>query len=336
MTSIFELRKANLRRDIDFTTARCMEIGALNKPIIQPNEGNILYADHLSIEGLKKQFAWDTTIKPEDLAPVSVIWQEKPLKDCVSGQFDYVIASHVGEHVPNLIGWINEIQEILKPNGELRLALPDGRFSFDAKRQLTRLSDLLAAWMKNLRCPDTHIVLDFALNKIDDSYAGLDLLNQDPSNLDRIKPQFPFSEVLMWGERTLDPNHYEDVHCWVLTPGHFAKLMLPLAQNDILKMACVSFVDTVAPGLEFIVNLSPEENREKRVASWKKLKREAKDLIPNSTQANLLHGQQNLQTQCQELQEEVNQLKSQLEAILHSHSWRCTAPLRRISKKFKR
>ncbi|QNT77634.1 methyltransferase domain-containing protein [Entomobacter blattae] len=336
MSGIVLLRHQNLRKGIDFRSVRCLEIGALSSPVIHREEGEVLYADHLSTEGLKKQFAWDPGLDPESLVHVDVVWQEKRLRDCVSGTFDYVFASHVAEHVPNLVGWMEEIREVLKPQGELRLVIPDARYSFDMNRQLTRLADLMAAWMKNLRYPDTSMVLDFALNKITDSEVDLPALFTGPLKGKDLHAQFPFSEVLMWGQRTLNPHHYEDVHCWVLTPRHFAQLMIPLAENNILHLACADFVDSDPPGFEFILHLTPEENKEKLVASWKTLLEKAKDPIPGSFAEKEHLAQQEVQNTFQHIKAENAMLHHQLQAILNSTSWRITAPLRAIIQKFRK
>lgn len=317
------LRRQRLRANIDFGQDRCLEIGALNFPILNRQDGNVFYADHLSLEGLKQQFAWDKNFNYDQLAKVDYVWKKKhPLKECVEGVFDYVIASHVAEHVPNLIGWMEEIRQVLKPDGQLRLVFPDGRYSFDMQRQATRLSDLLAAWMKQSECPETHLVLDFALNKIDDQivpkiHAQYGMLPRDAE----VKTQFPFSQVLEWGERTLVPGHYEDVHCWVLHLNLFARFMSILAEHDIIKMACIEWfdIDPSKNSYEFTVFLVSEENKEKRVESWNKIYEQTKSLSSETVLS-------------ERLQQENEVLKQKLAAMYQSHSWRVTAPLRALMR----
>lgn len=65
-----------------------------------------------------------------------------------------------------------------------------------------------------------------------------------------MKVQFSFEEALDWVRPALsDPSHYVDVHCWVFTPRHLAELMIPLARNNVLDLACAGFEDTAPPGL---------------------------------------------------------------------------------------
>lgn len=326
MEPFIALRRERLNRGIRFAHARCLEIGALIDPVLCRENGNVFYADHLSTEELKEQFAWNTNFDSRQLVEIDYIWKKEcALKECVDGQFDYVIASHVAEHVPDLIGWIEEIRQILKPDGQLRLVLPDGRYSFDMKRQPTRLADLLAAWLKKSTCPETHLVLDFALNKINDKdipriHAEYGLY-PDKENLES---QIPFSEVLEWGERTLIPDHYEDIHCWVLHLGLFVKLMMNLAEHGLIKMACVEWFDIDPSKLsyEFTVFLVSEKNREKCVESWKEVYEKIR-ISPYQFSF------------AQHLEQENIKLKQELTAIQNSFCWRVTSPLRQLVKLFK-
>ncbi|MDI2091424.1 methyltransferase domain-containing protein [Commensalibacter oyaizuii] len=329
MASFVEIRHQRLRDGICFGQDRCMEIGALVDPVLHRQDGNVFYADHLSTEDLKQQFSWDSKFDFSRLVDVDFVWDNhRPLKECVQGQFDYIVASHVGEHVPNLIGWIDQICDVLTPNGQLRLALPDGRYSFDMKRQETRLSDLLAAWMKKSHCPETHLVLDFALNKVDDQLAAsMHAYQVNEFNASEFDSQFPFVEALQWGERTLDPNHYEDVHCWVLHLNLFAKLMIPLAQHDILRMACAGWYNITPPHIhEFMVYLSPEPDKAKRIASWENLYQQTKNTVSMDY---------SMSSQVQQLQAENLQLKEELNSVYRSSSWRITAPLRAMMMRIK-
>lgn len=331
MDIFLKTRYERLRADIHFGQDRCLEIGALAHPILKCEDGNIFYVDRLSKEELKAQFWYDPNCQSEKLIDIDFVWQQsKTLKECVKDSFDFVIASHVAEHVPNLIGWINQIADVLNPTGQLRLVFPDGRYSFDMKRQSSRLSDLLAAWMRKLDCPDTHLVLDFSLNKVDDHCPStIHSYSADEFDASEFESQFEFIEALEWGERTLDPNHYEDVHCWVLHLNLFAQLMISLVSNDIIKLSCVGWYDIEPPLIyEFMVFLSPENDREKRIASWKNLYEQTK--TPQKVTEKVINDQ------LDDLIKKNQQLKEELDSMYTSSSWRITAPLRMIMKQFKK
>lgn len=53
--------------------------------------------------------------------------------------FDYLLSSHVLEHMPDTIRTLNEWARVLKPDGVLVLILPHADRTFDRHRQKTRL-----------------------------------------------------------------------------------------------------------------------------------------------------------------------------------------------------
>ncbi|GBR48588.1 methyltransferase domain-containing protein [Neokomagataea thailandica] len=283
---IFIKRQKILTRGIDFNAAQCLEIGALTTPILHKNDSHVLYVDRLSTEGLAQQFAWNPEVTPDKLVTVDVIWSERPLRECVDGTFDVLIASHVAEHVPDLIGWLQEAQSVLSPKGEIRLVLPDSRFSFDCHRAPTRLADLLVAWLQKRRTPDPRDVLDFALHKIHDKDARCQDFYDGTAHTKNIPPQFSFDTALDWVKPAIkDLNHYVDVHCWVLTPQILAHLMIPLVENGILNLACSGFEDTAPPGFEFMVFMTPEPDPARCAESWRRMSEQAHDPLPGSSLA---------------------------------------------------
>jgi SAM-dependent methyltransferase len=126
-------RADKIRALIDPASQRGLEIGALNSPAIYSSEGKVYYVDHLPTDELKEKYSPDPNINIEDIVPVDYVWGDKTLVEAV-GQgvyFDYLVASHVVEHVPDVIGWFGEISAVLKPGGVLSLVVPDKRFTFD-------------------------------------------------------------------------------------------------------------------------------------------------------------------------------------------------------------
>ena len=59
------------------------------------------------------------------------------------GTLDFIIASHVLEHLPFPLATLEKWYRLLAPRGSLLLRVPDKRFTFDAKRQRTPLAHLL-------------------------------------------------------------------------------------------------------------------------------------------------------------------------------------------------
>ena len=71
--------------------------------------------------------------------------------------FDYVIASHVLEHMPNTIAALKEWLRVLKPGGTLFIVLPHAEKTIDQHRQVTTLDHLIADYEAGIDSSDrTH------------------------------------------------------------------------------------------------------------------------------------------------------------------------------------
>ena len=302
-------RRRALLQGIDPAAARGVEIGPLASPIVRREDGPILYVDHTDGATLRRKYAGGN-VDIAAIVDVDAIWSDSSLRCAIGGQtVDYIIASHVAEHVPDLISWLGEVADALSPGGELRLALPDMRYSFDYFRQPTRLSDLVAAWMVRARRPQITQILDFVLNYapgIDGN--GIDAGTFDPSGAPR---HYSFAGAVELAQRTLDhAAHYEDVHCWVFDPAHFAALMLQLAEHGLLDLECSGFTDTAPEHwFEFYVFLKPCLDRARIRESWKRM------------QAASLH---------HPAAARLTWAEERVRALEQSTSWRLTAPLRGV------
>lgn len=84
-----------------------------------------------------------------------------PLADAAC---DFVLSSHVLQHMANPLQALREWQRVLKPNGHLLLLLPDGDRTFDHKRETTSWGHLVADFAAETKETDrTHIAEALAL-----------------------------------------------------------------------------------------------------------------------------------------------------------------------------
>ncbi len=89
------------------------------------------------------------------------------LKPLASESQDFIVASHVLEHVAEPIGLINEMHRVLKPGGVALILLPDRRRTFDRRRQPTPLEHLVAEFEQGVTTVDDGHILEF-LEAVDD------------------------------------------------------------------------------------------------------------------------------------------------------------------------
>ena len=60
-----------------------------------------------------------------------------------TGCYDWIIASHVIEHVPNFISYLQQCEAMLKPDGILSFIIPDKRYCFDYFSSSSSTGDVL-------------------------------------------------------------------------------------------------------------------------------------------------------------------------------------------------
>ena len=161
-------RREQILRDLDLKHAVGLEIGALANPIVSKAEGNIRYVDYADAAALRARYANDPHVDIAKIVDVDAVWAQKTMLDALDGQcVDYIIASHVIEHVPDLITWLKELHSVLLTEGEVRLVVPDKRYTFDYLRAETRLCDIVSAYLVRARVPQPHEIIDFCVNKVD-------------------------------------------------------------------------------------------------------------------------------------------------------------------------
>ena len=142
-------RRDKILANLDLKALKGLEIGALASPLVKPEEGNIFFVDHVDTETLLKKYGPDPSVNKADIMHVDAVWGAQTLQDCIGAgrKVDYVVASHVIEHVPDLVTWLSEIHSVLRKNGSLRLAIPDRRYTFDYLRNESRIHDVLEAYL---------------------------------------------------------------------------------------------------------------------------------------------------------------------------------------------
>lgn len=259
-----------------------IEIGALDRPLIARSDADIRYVDHLDTAGLRAKYQPDSSVNGEGIVDVGYVWSDGSLRQAVGPDifFDFAVASHVVEHAPNLIQWLNDIHGVLKPGGRLLLVVPDKRFTFDIKRRCTEISDAIETYFAKRTRPSFGQIYDqFDLAAtVDPATAWRD------ASIAATAPPVPGHGpqlALDMCRRSIDTGAYIDVHCSVFTPYSFIDLLRKLvdACPDVaLPFRAIDFVPTPINDLEFFVALEslpvePAEPYSKEVAQ--RLAREA-------------------------------------------------------------
>ena len=269
-----------LLQGLDIANLTGLEVGPLATPLVKKSEGNIIYVDHVDTEELLKKYGPDPNVPTESIVAVDAVWGHQSFAECLGGRkVDYVLASHVGEHVPDLVTWLNELQSVLNPGGEIRLALPDKRYTFDALREETRISDMITAHLLQARRPQVRDVLDFRLHFAPDIIGWP--WAQGNYDLSKLKPTHPFEVAMSSARHAMETDFYHDVHCSVFSSRTFASLMEKLAGFGLLNLACCGMTDSLATKFEFYVFMKPCDDREQIIQSWRDARDAMLDPVPD-------------------------------------------------------
>jgi SAM-dependent methyltransferase len=322
-------RHEKLLLGLDLGQVTAIEIGALDNPIIPPTSPGVFYVDHMDTASLREKYRDHAYVNKDNLVHVNGIWGEKSLAEAAApvAPVDCVVASHLIEHVPDLVTWLNEVAAVLKPTGDLRLVIPDRRYTFDLLRTETVLADVLAAHLVRARIPQVREVIDYLANAVHvvchDVWAG---------TLDRtaLVKSHDISAIERLARDVLDNQRYHDVHCWVFTPASFARLMMQLAELGYHTYKCVKLFDTEPYTLEFYVIAQPGADKAEAVASWRALHEQLAGPPPAMTPEDVAAAPKARDQEIERLRAQVEGLVKAVHEIKRSTSWRITAPIRAV------
>ncbi|SIT36286.1 conserved hypothetical protein [Paraburkholderia ribeironis] len=271
-------RKQKLLAGLNQKDSLGLEIGALCRPFLLKDDGPVIYVDHADTQTLRDKYKDDPNVHADAIVEVDAVWGANTLEQALGGrQVDYVVASHVIEHVPDLIAWLSELRSVLNPGGEVRLIVPDKRFTFDYFREETRIASVLYSNLIRARVPQPQILIDYCLN-----VAKVDCISAWKSPLDPFSTErhHDVKTALDVARDCLENGAYHDVHCWVFSPRSFARLFREMAELDLIDLACVNFFDTARNDMEFFVALKPSNDKSHIVNSWRRMETGVRDDAP--------------------------------------------------------
>lgn len=229
-----------------------LEIGPSHNPIAPKKKGfNVKILDHASATELRNKYQ-DHGVNLDNIEEVDFVWHGEPLQELVgnTGCYDWIIASHVIEHVPDLIRHLQQCEALLKPTGILSLVIPDKRYCFDYFASSCSTGHVLDAYTEKRVRPSPGQIFDHFANVSkrngniawgDDGLGGADSLAHT------------FDDAQAHWARSVSSTDYIDVHCWQFTPASFRLLIADLGDIGLIGLEIKAEFDTT--GCEFYVSL---------------------------------------------------------------------------------
>jgi len=243
-------RKEKVLRHIN-KNGQGVEIGPSHSPVAPKKEGyKVHIIDHMSREQLIAKYK-DHHVNLENIEEVDFVWRGENYSELTGKDkyYDWIIASHVIEHTPDLLGFLNDCDTILKEDGVISLAVPDKRYCFDHYRPITGISRIIDSHFQKTIIHTPGTVAEYYLNVV--SKAGN--IAWDSSATGRYNFVHSLEDALQGMKSALNENAYLDVHAWCFVPHSFRLIVHDLLGLGLIPFQEVDFFQT--EGCEFYVTL---------------------------------------------------------------------------------
>ncbi len=243
-------RKEKVLRHIN-KNGQGVEIGPSHSPVAPKKEGyKVHIIDHMSREQLIAKYK-DHHVNLENIEEVDFVWRGENYSELTGKDkyYDWIIASHVIEHTPDLLGFLNDCDTILKEDGVISLAVPDKRYCFDHYRPITGISQIIDSHFQKTIIHTPGTVAEYYLNVV--SKAGN--IAWDSSATGRYNFVHSLEDALQGMKSALNENAYLDVHAWCFVPHSFRLIVHDLFRLGLIPFQEVGFFQT--EGCEFYVTL---------------------------------------------------------------------------------
>lgn len=338
-----------------------LEVGPSYSPLLPKRLGyNVETVDHADAEELRQKYKSDGNVDAGNIEEVDYVSDGGSLVDLIgqTERYDYIFASHVIEHVTDVVRFLSDCERLLKPDGVLVLAVPDKRFCFDVLRPVSTVGSAIQTYLENPKRHAPGMVFDHVslVSRKNGNIVWLE------PNLDGIDFIHSIGEAKAALEQAQTQPDYIDIHRWQFTPEYFRYFVHVLAETGFIGLRESRFHKNDAIHLhlhEFYITLSragsgPDAPMLDLLKAAHRELREIAVAGHGSMQVPRNAGQTDVETILDALRETQWQLKAERagaaaredelaalrnelamaqahkDAVLNSSSWRITAPLRRL------
>ena len=230
----------------------------LFNPIVSRSEADVRYVDVFDTEQLRTSYTHDPNVDISKIVDVDVRLGRDDgsvatLSEALGPEapFDWAMASHVVEHVPDLIGWLADVAAVVADGGVLVLAVPDKRYTFDIHRPLTTTGQLLEAHEAQVDRPGTRAVYDHCRASTTVDLVALWNGADPPDYRSRDYTVEQVAELV--GKARA--GEYIDTHVWVFRPDSFLEHLHELRGLGLVEWSVEELVETEPMQHEFRVRL---------------------------------------------------------------------------------
>ena len=231
-----------------------LEIGPCHSPVAPKRKGyKVEIIDHASrsdlIEKYKDHFSPEAIEKIEE---VDYVWSGQSYAELTGKKkyYDWIIASHVIEHTPDMVGFLRDCAELLKEDGVLVLAVPDLRFCFDQFRPASGLNQVIDAHLEQRTMHTPGTIFEYYATT--SNKGGRNIWKKGDTGANSL--QFSFEQAKEKFQQAQLQDHYMDAHAWCFTQNSFRLIIRDLHELGFCPLQEAKFFNTRK--CEFILSLS--------------------------------------------------------------------------------
>lgn len=233
-----------------------IEYGPLHRTIVPKSDCRVRYVDYADRKALVEHYKNDRNVDVNLIPEIDIVTDGRLISNFIEPDtLDFVVASHVLEHVPDFIGWLESNLAALKPGGRIAIAFPDKRYCFDMKRRSSTLSDIVAAHIEKRTRPTFSQICDHFFNVVKttprEAWEGRITFQ----NAEYI---YPRQQVMNMLKATHGKDKYTDCHCWILADNECMERLEQVKEFSSLKYEIISFYPTARNTTEFYFTLEKQ------------------------------------------------------------------------------
>lgn len=251
---------------------RGIEIGPLTRPTFPPETGYAVDSlDHADTESLIEKYAQDPAIDVSKIQPTDWVWTGGPYTSIpeIPQDFDFLVSCHSIEHSEDLVQFLKDCSDLLRPDGLVLLTVPDKRLEFDFYRPTTTLGDALMGhyFPSALDFKARVDELEFAAS-LDDNIAWSEargvmaaIRGKRPSP---IRDETRLFELLSDIDTWADESDYRDGHRWVFEPISLWRILEGLRHLGLTDLIVRDYQQ--GENCEFMMVLTKDHDSGRNVA----------------------------------------------------------------------
>lgn len=223
-------------------THSVLEIGPFAQPVSRGP--HVRYVDVLSTEDLRTR-ARSQGMDETKVPTISWVSNGSDLS-VVNDSFDAVVSSHAIEHQPDFVRHLNQVADLLNPNGRYYLLVPDHRYCFDHFLTPSSVAQVLGAHLENRTVHTLSSVVEHrALTTHNNGKRHWAGDHGDPEKNRASRLTSAVQEI------SGANGAFIDVHAWYFTPQSFRQIITDLSATQHIPFSIQTMFPTRPYANEF-------------------------------------------------------------------------------------